>query len=303
MDYRFLTVRWVAFAAGLLVLSQLLGSSAFADRDRRSCIARALGRIIPHYEPVPIDQALATFGSGTARALDPDSIRFFIWNTHKGKDPRWLDDLTRGIQNSDLALIQEAAVSPITRHPLSEIMGRQWSMAGAFSLTPIDSQWATLTGVATASTVDPVYARALQSVVREPITGTPKTAILTRYPVGDDEAILSVINIHAINFTPLSRFNRQLVQIEEAIEQSPGPLVLAGDFNTWSRGRRRELSTLAKRNGLVHVVFPKDPRKLRFDHVYMRGLKIKKLQIQSGVQSSDHFPLFAEFCLPSSPCR
>ena len=97
------------------------------------------------------------------------------------------------------------------------------------------------TGVTTASKVSansvdnpPDFVR---SQPREPFSRTPKMALISQYPIAGSADQLMVVNVHSINFVVTSKFETQLQQIEEAISSHRGPLLLAGDFNTWISSR------------------------------------------------------------------
>ncbi|MGL9734617.1 MAG: endonuclease/exonuclease/phosphatase family protein, partial [Symbiopectobacterium sp.] len=81
-----------------------------------------------------------------------------------------------------------------------------------------------------------------------------------------------------------------------------GPVIMAGDFNTWSRQRIDALYQFASEIALREVRFIDDQRRRTFgrplDFVFYRGLHV----MQSSVlvtQASDHNPLLVEFQLPA----
>lgn len=76
-----------------------------------------------------------------------------------------------------------------------------------------------------------------------------------------------------------------------------GPVILAGDFNTWSERRHEVLVEIAARLGLVSVLFDDDGRRLAFgrslDHFYFRGFRLVRASAPQ-VTSSDHNPIVVE---------
>jgi endonuclease/exonuclease/phosphatase (EEP) superfamily protein YafD len=79
-----------------------------------------------------------------------------------------------------------------------------------------------------------------------------------------------------------------------------GPVILAGDFNTWSVARRRAVDAIALRLGLRAVSLDPDERS-RFlgepvDQIYYRGL-VPGAASAVPVRSSDHNPVSAVFRL------
>ena len=119
---------------------------------------------------------------------------------------------------------------------------------------------------------------------------------------------LLVINIHAINFNiGLDGFKEQMRCIAEAITEHDGPVIVAGDFNTWSEARLDILSKLAREMKLEKVDFGPDADDItaRFgnalDHIFICK---ESLEVVSGsqdviadIESSDHSPLFVELRL------
>ena len=63
----------------------------------------------------------------------------------------------------------------------------------------------------------------------------PKSALYARYRLSNGSDLVTV-NLHAINFTLGTKdFQNQIEQLENAVKKHKGPLIIAGDFNTWSR--------------------------------------------------------------------
>jgi endonuclease/exonuclease/phosphatase (EEP) superfamily protein YafD len=107
-----------------------------------------------------------------------------------------------------------------------------------------------------------------------------------------------VVNLHAINFTLSAEgaYREQLDGVRVELASHDGPIVLAGDFNTWSNDRLAAVEALARELGLVAVTFRPDAR-ARFaehpvDHIYVRGLEVVDAHAVA-VTSSDHNPVFA----------
>ena len=69
----------------------------------------------------------------------------------------------------------------------------------------------------------------------EPWLGTPKATSITEYPLQDRDDRLLTINLHAVNFTlGLENFQQQFGALADVLSQHQGPVILAGDLNTWS---------------------------------------------------------------------
>jgi len=109
---------------------------------------------------------------------------------------------------------------------------------------------------------------------------------------------LLVANIHAINFTTNhSAFKKQNDRIESLLNAHPGPMIVAGDFNTWSKGRMSRVNAMTERLGLTAVKFDDNRTRVfgqSIDHVYYRGLESTYAQA-STTTASDHNPLAVGF--------
>ena len=82
------------------------------------------------------------------------------------------------------------------------------------------------------------------------------------------------------------------------IKLHDGPVILAGDFNAWSRKRLNLLYNLTRSINLKPVNFAVDIRKTflgrPLDFVFYRGLKLDAAKI-INTAASDHNPLFVNF--------
>jgi endonuclease/exonuclease/phosphatase (EEP) superfamily protein YafD len=113
------------------------------------------------------------------------------------------------------------------------------------------------------------------------------------------DALLAVANLHAINFAPGSLgYHAQLEALGDALAAHSGPLVVAGDFNTWNEARDGEVRALAARLSLTSVAFPVDARRRFFgrivDWVFVRGVEVHDATAWE-VTSSDHNPVLVTF--------
>jgi endonuclease/exonuclease/phosphatase (EEP) superfamily protein YafD len=225
-------------------------------------------------------------------ALRAGSLRLFTWNIHKQADSGWQYDLARFAAASDVVLLQETALDP-TLHAIVDDAGLGWVMASSFLYQDIDI------GVFTATRVAPL-ASCTQRVV-EPILRIPKSAVITWLRIAGSAQTLAVINVHAINFElVLDAYRAQIIALADAVAGHEGPLILAGDFNTWNDARERVLAETAARLGLAEVALGDDKR-TRFlgrhvDHVFARGLQVVSSE-SVPVKSSDHNPVMATFVL------
>jgi endonuclease/exonuclease/phosphatase (EEP) superfamily protein YafD len=94
--------------------------------------------------------------------------------------------------------------------------------------------------------------------------------------------------VHGVNFElGEENLSAQLQMLQPYLQDYKGPLILAGDFNTWSDGRTKALMTFAARFNLRAVEFAPDARTTALgyplDHILLRGLAV----LESGVGVTD----------------
>jgi endonuclease/exonuclease/phosphatase (EEP) superfamily protein YafD len=240
----------------------------------------------------PQDELTRLHGGAPAEALDAASMRVLVWNVYKGKRRQWRSEFERLMGQSDLVLAQELLFHPPTQE-LLEASELSWTTATSFIYA---RRQAHATGLGTAARADALEVIALQSEAREPITRTPKLALVTAHRLSDDSTLL-VVNVHAINFAGFDPFDAQLEAVEKQIRAHEGPVLLAGDFNTWSGRRRARLSRLRDELELDAVRFELDPRRAPLDHAFVRGLVVEHSKVHRG-RASDHMALSFELMRP-----
>jgi len=221
-------------------------------------------------------------------ALPATALRVVSWNIHKNGDQGWQADLSRLAVGSDLLLLQEASLTAELRTVLTSA-GLDGLLASSFALNGHQ------TGVLSAARVHPT--RGCVQRRFEPLIGLPKSALITRYRLDGAAEELAVANVHSINFAVmLDEYRAQLDAVASELADHVGPLIVAGDFNTWNPVRLWALDQVVRRLGLVPVAPAADLRS-RFlghqvDHVYVRGLDVVDAHAPE-VRSSDHNPVVA----------
>lgn len=220
-------------------------------------------------------------------ALDPARIRVLTWNIHKEDDPGWQEDLARFAAGNDIVLLQEATlIDPLQR--VLRDAGLRWVMASSFIYLDVDI------GVLSAVRV-PFVAHCTQRVT-EPLLRLPKSSVVIWLPIAGSTRTLAVANVHSINFALLlDEYEAQFDGVAQALADHDGPIILAGDLNTWTDARFAVLDRLAKRLGLTSIPF--GPGRSTFlgrevDHILVRGLEIANAA-SIAVRSSDHNPVTA----------
>jgi endonuclease/exonuclease/phosphatase (EEP) superfamily protein YafD len=257
-----------------------------------------------------VDRVLQMAGNvQVADALDRRPFKVLMWNIHKQADSGWERDLSAFAAANDVVLLQEAVLQPPLRKILNDT-GLRWSMASSFLLDADDI------GVLTATRIAPV-ASCTQRVV-EPLIRIPKSAVISWLPIVDtavdtaaDTAAgtragtretLAIVNVHSITFElALDVYRSQLEALADALAGHRGPIIFAGDFNTWNDARDRVVSEIAARLGLAELNLRVDQRAVFFgrhlDHIFIRGLETVDV-IAIPVTSSDHNPMAATLRIP-----
>jgi endonuclease/exonuclease/phosphatase (EEP) superfamily protein YafD len=221
--------------------------------------------------------------TGAAPAL-ADELEVLSWNIQKASNSGWAEDLASLGGEVDLAFIQEATLQA----GIGDIIpGLHQAFARGYTSTNRE------TGVLTLSAGEPSVQCRLSSV--EPWLGTPKATSVTKYPLQGRDQRLLAINLHAINFEiSLDTFQAQLHALRELLSDHDGPVILAGDLNTWSARRQAMVDDFTRAHGLGSITFEPDLRTTAFgyalDHIYVRGLQARDARV-IPVSSSDHNPL------------
>lgn len=272
----------------------LLGASILS-----ACAAQYLNPLSPDLpsrtiSPVPaklsVDacrDALSRPVTGATGELDPGNIRLVTWNIQKNDSPAWKIDFDALVGDMDLLLLQEASLRTLA---ISTLDRRRYG-----SFAPGYRRAGEVTGVLTLSKIKPMTQCSFVSL--EPVLRTPKATGITQYALNSTDATLVVVNVHAINFSlGLAAFRGQFERIGEVLSEHRGPVILAGDFNTWRAARMTVVEELAARLDLKPLQFDEDQR-VRFlghplDHIYVRGLSAIATSTLS-VNTSDHNPVSA----------
>lgn len=276
-------VRWLALAAAV----PLVCSCITLTVEPRALVLQQDGGIRAVTLPCP-PAAADPRAAPRPQSLDPQSIRLATWNIHKESDAGWQGDLAALGRGSDIVLLQETTLQPALRDMLQAAQFR-WVMASSFIYGEYDI------GVLTAARVEPV-ASCTQRVV-EPLLRLPKSAVISWFALAGSSRTLAVVNVHAINFSlSIDVYRAQMAALGDALAAHDGPIIFAGDLNTWSAARRRAVDDVAVGLGLTEVKLGDDKRTLFFgqqlDHILVRGLNVVASKA-IVVTSSDHNPVTA----------
>lgn len=213
-------------------------------------------------------------------------LNIAVWNIYKLKKVQSRIELNGLLEKNQIILLQEAISS------INAIYQQDLHIDQTFAFKMFDE----IAGVMTLSKVVPSQACAYSQ--KEPILRLPKTALLSFFSLSNDKK-LAIINNHSINFTyDLMLFKEQLTNILASLKNFDGPIIFAGDFNTWNQSRLSLLKKEFAKLDLQQVTFSPDERSTflgkPLDHIFYRGLTFNNARSQSTI-ASDHAWLEASF--------
>lgn len=235
--------------------------------------------------------AVHSFGNYSKMHLNPGKINLLVWNIYKGKKKDWEEDFLNLSKNSDLLILQEGITNKKMMSAFEKIENKSFYMGTSF----IYKKSKYKTGVITGSTVKPTRAYAKKSKNVEWLGLTPKMLLFTEYPIKYKKEKLLAVNIHAINLVPWYLLARQIKQAGKKIKKHKGPVVFAGDFNTWNKKKMKFMKKYLTSLGMSEVIFPNGDERMKFkltnkalDHVWVKGLDYEDAYVWSQFEGSDH---------------
>ncbi len=222
--------------------------------------------------------------------LDAQNISVLNWNIYKEQGDNWQRDLRKFSSQLDIMLIQEALLTPDLRKLLKD-QNWHWSLNTAFYYDDIEA------GVMTASNIESISNCGIRTA--EPFIRIPKTILISRYPIKGSSQDLLVANIHGINFTLGTEvYTQQIRSLSNILAKHSGPVILAGDFNSWNDERMSIITNAIDSLSLRALSYKNHNRVTIFgnaiDHVFYRGLEVIA-QDTFKVTSSDHNPIKVTF--------
>lgn len=227
----------------------------------------------------------------------PNQFNIVVWNVSRGGGPlgRQTKELKQLTKNADIVLLQDATTkSDFTSSIKAARPDFHWSLARG-----LEMRTGHASGVVTGSKYKPVRSTARRSTVREPITNTPRSMLLTTYKLAKRSERLLLVNIHAVGFGSDKTFRRHIQQMIGEVKKHKGPLVIGGDFNSWQDSRLKYLLKETKKLGLAKVEMSRGPLHA-IDQVFVRGLKVVSAEEMSDYESSDQKPVRVGFELEDS---
>jgi endonuclease/exonuclease/phosphatase (EEP) superfamily protein YafD len=217
-----------------------------------------------------------------------------VWNAAKAKKKEWASDFRSLLPGVSFVLLQEATDQKKMISEFNACADFAWT----FALNRKKQRYRYGVLIGTPFIAQKTYF--IRSPVLEPILKTDKMALGSTYAIKKRILKLLIINIHAINFRGLKAFKAHINAVKKVIEHHEGPLIFAGDFNSWSLKRLRFLYKTIKEIGLESVRWDNRPFTILgmvLDHIFIRGVKVERAEFLHEITSSDHKPMILEFLL------
>ena len=247
------------------------------------------------YEVPELPDVLSSFGKAKHKYLG-NKFSLISWNIYKGAKDNFRSDYQQISADADIVIIQEFLTNTDLLQMLTENIDFQAAFAASFNY----SYEGVSTGVLNTSNTLPLSTAFIRTTNREPILKTPKMSLITIYEFSNCDKKLMVVNTHAINFVTNGKFYHDISKIADSIKDHSGPLIWAGDFNTWSKRRLSYLEMIARKIGLTFAAL-KDSYAIKkfmgnpLDHILYKDLELTDGEVLKDIESSDHIPLKADF--------
>lgn len=224
-----------------------------------------------------------------SNAITPSSrntLHVLTWNVLKFKRENSFKDFTNLSNKADVAFIQEATHTIDLQNQAAADVSMDWTFFKSFC------REYGATGVQTGSRFPQLQADAVMAPAVEPVVKTPKVTGFSVIEFSGKKVLL--INVHGLNANPGSDFEKHMDQIYNVAAKFEGPIIWAGDFNTWNPVRMAYLNKKGQALGMTLLIPEVDVRKLKLDHILVRGFKVRAVKILDTYVSSDHWPVIAE---------
>ena len=257
--------------------------------------------------------AISCRGKGTSQVAEfssqaqtlPTSITIVNWNAQKGNDPGFISDLKSLLEREkpDIVFLQEAKTNLFKPEQMGGYFAEGWSYPWPGGET---------IGVSTLSRVRPVRVESLPTKYREFGVTAPKVSLITEYPLANGKTLLA-LNVHLLNFEiwSVKKISHQLEDLKKIMANHKGPIVMAGDFNTWNRKRLELVKDITQDVKLKEVTdFPEGrttgdtssefwnkalgvERDLPLDRVFFSGFYPTLARVLN-YDTSDHWPVLVK---------
>ena len=238
----------------------------------------------------------------------PARITVVNWNIQKGRHPQFLKDLKLLLEQEvpDIVFLQEVTADLFVPEQMGGYFAESWSYPWPGGET---------SGVLTLSRIPPDRIQSVPTKYREFGVIAPKVSLVTEYPLLNGENLLA-INVHLMNFERWSvkKLKHQLEDLKAIMASHSGPIVMAGDFNTWNQKRLQLVKEITQDIMLKEVTdFPQGrttgdtqsefwnevlgvEKNLPLDRIFFLNFKPKSARVLS-YDTSDHKPILVKLIL------
>jgi endonuclease/exonuclease/phosphatase (EEP) superfamily protein YafD len=238
----------------------------------------------------------------------PASITVVNWNVQKGRHTHFIKDLKLLLEREtpDIVFLQEVTAGLFVPEQMGGYFAESWSYPWPGGET---------SGVLTLSRIPPVRIQSVPTKYREFGVTAPKVSLITEYPLLNGENLLAV-NVHLMNFERWSvrKLKHQLEALKTIMASHSGPIVMAGDFNTWNHKRLELVKEMTQDIKLKEVTdFPQGrttgdtqsefwndvlgvEKDLPLDRVFFLNFKPESARVLS-YDTSDHKPILVKLIL------
>lgn len=226
--------------------------------------------------------------------IDPYDIDVLVWNIYKGLNEEWEKEFLNLKEDKELLLLQESVKELRVTSVIKRMVWYESVQATAWY---DQDREGSDTGVMTLSKSPSLRKSWQRSFYLEPILNTPKMTLFTEYKLRGMRKTLLVGNIHGINFVRAYKLKDMLEEAAKVIESHLGPVIFAGDFNTWNKAKMDYMVDILTKLGMKMVHFSKDYRKTvlgnPLDHIWIKEINVlERKSIESP--GSDHNPILVK---------
>jgi endonuclease/exonuclease/phosphatase (EEP) superfamily protein YafD len=241
-------------------------------------------------------EAVWQWGQATLPAL-PSTFDVAIWNIWKGSGgDLFLGEYNNLVKGRHLLLLQEVL---LTLKALGNFAPKGFSASHGATYRRRDGL---RDGVMTVSAATPIEtATRVLCHSPEPFLKTTKATLISRFKIEGHKKSLCVVNTHATLVRRPATAVREIEKVLKKIRDHEGPILYAGDFNTFSKTYIREVDKIMSTIGLQRVILEADPRSTTtaLDQLYVREIKVLSAKVETRYLHSDHFPITATLEIPS----
>ena len=190
---------------------------------------------------------LEFFGQSPKNTEIPNKIKVLVWNVYKFKKPSFKKDFLENFTDCDLFFLQEMTSESSMNQFFSLLEGVSWAFGKSFKFRHNHIE----TGVALGSKLEVQDYTLVRGSEKELLFWTPKVSLIADLKLRNT----LLVNTHVVNFTTTSRFKLFMEDLVDRITHHHGPIIFAGDFNTWSLTRWHQLLELLEKYNITHHHF------------------------------------------------